>query len=115
MVEEQITLQRRAILAMEQNEADIQTELLRSRRHLTTPIGLGVGTGDQRIGPFCHHIRKNIFELPRLVATEGKPRHVVPLDPDIRPAKDLGKALSMIKRRRQMGKTDPLDAIETAL
>ena len=68
---------------MREDQHRLEAVLPRRGGDLAAPVRLRVGAGDDRIRAARQHLAEHEFELPRLVAAEGEPGHVVALDQDV--------------------------------
>ena len=114
-VEQQVALQRRPLLAVQQDQRHLEAELARRAGDLTAPVGLGVGAGDHRVGARRQNVGEQELELARLVAAEREPGQVVALDPDVGPAERRAEARAVLERRRQMGEPHPRQGVDPRL
>ena len=100
-------MKRRALLAVQQHERHLETELPRRRGHLPAPVGLGVGAGDHGIGALRQDLGEHELELAGLVAAEREPGQIVPLEPDLGPAERRAQPRAGLERGRQMSQPHP--------
>ena len=76
------------------------------------PVGLHARPGDDAVASLGDRVGEDEVELSRLVAAEGEPRLVVPLDEEAGPAEFGGEGRHLLERRRQVGERLPLEVAQ---
>ena len=108
--QEQVALEPRTLLAVQEDDRDLQPQLARGGRHLPAPVALGVGAGHHRVAALAQDVGEDELELPGLVAAHREAGEVVALDPDLGAAQRRRQTLAALQRCRECRQPHPRES-----
>ena len=80
-------------------QVTFKAKLRRGGSDLTLTVGLDHTAGNKSVRTRFQRVVQDIVQFSELVAAETNTGHVIPLYPQPRPAKKLGKASQRLQRR----------------